>query len=295
MKLSEIKNLYGGVIKKDGEFDCFGFLNSDVEGRILAYYGDSRFRGQLRNKRIGCVICSEELAMDIADDVEGIVLSKDPLETYWKIFNEGGNENKKNIKTIIGEGTVVSPTAIIASHNVKIGKNCIIEDLACIKENTIIGDNVIIRSNAVVGTPGLMAKRIGENILPIEHFGGVHIDDEAEIHAFVSVEQALFGWDLTYIGKQTKINSFSLIGHASKIGDRCMLASFVTMGGFSNIGNDVWLGPGATLKNQIQIGNGAQILMGSVVRKNIKDGEVVLEDKIMDGEKYERIQRLTTR
>lgn len=295
MKLSKISNLYGGVVINDGEFESFGFLNSDAGAKLLVYYDDVRFKNQLTNSSISCIISRKELMSDIPRNIEGVVLSENPGETYWKIYNEYGNIGRKNFKTVIGEGCKISPKASIAEENVVIGNNCIIEDFACIKANTVLGNNVIVRCNAVIGSPGLQAKRINGRILPIKHFGGVIIEDYVEIYEFVTVEQAVFSWDDTFIGEQTMINSFSLIGHGSHIGKRCLLASFISMGGTSRVGNDVWLGPNSILKNQVDIKDRAQIIMGSTVRKSINEGEVVVGERIMSEEKYQKMQMLTIR
>ena len=293
MRLSELK-LDKNRIISDGEFNHFGFMNSEIDGKLFVHYGDKRYKKQLENHNITCVICSEKLVHDLPTNIKGIYISDDSKYDYFDIFAQFGDEGVyDDFETRIGSNCVISDKANIADRNVIIGDNCVVEAFATINENSILENGVTIRSNSVIGTPGLQIVRDNGGLpIMVKHFGGVKICEGSMIYSMVSIERALFKWDKTIIGNHTFINSFSTVGHACKIGNRTLVASGMKLGGFSTIGDDVWIGIGASIRHQTRIGNRSQVMMGSIIRKNIDDDMVVVGDRIIPKEKYNKMQKI---
>ena len=295
MRLSELQ-LDPNRIIADGEFDHFGFMNSEVNGRMFVHYGNKCYKRQLENPNISCVICPEELARDLPSNIKGTYISDNSKYEFFDIFSRFGHESVDDgFETRIGNNCIISDKAYIAEKNVIIGDNCVIEAFATINENTILEKGVTIRSNSVIGTPGLQVVRDNSGLpMAVNHFGGVKIGEGSMLYSMVSVEQALFKWDQTIIGHHTFINAFSSVGHGCKIGNRTLIASGMKLGGFSTIGDDVWIGIGSSIRHQTRIGNRTQVMMGSIIRKNIGDEMVVVGDRIISKEKYDRMQNIIT-
>ncbi len=94
---------------------------------------------------------------------EGFGLAKDDDGSWERMPHIGGLEIHDRVEigagttidrgtmdnTVIGEGTKISKSAHI-SHNVRIGRNCIITGCVAISGSTTIGDNVWISPNATL-------------------------------------------------------------------------------------------------------------------------------------------------
>ncbi|MCX8111600.1 MAG: hypothetical protein N3E49_00160 [Bacteroidia bacterium] len=78
----------------------------------------------------------------------------------------------------------------------------------------------------------------------------------AQIGGYVAIESH------TYIGADTHIHDFVNIGSGCQIGEGCEIECYV------------WIGRGSLIDAGTKIGKGAQILPGSVVRQNIRPGEI---------------------
>jgi acetyltransferase-like isoleucine patch superfamily enzyme len=186
---------------------------------------------------------------------------------------------------------MISERAIIYP-NVKLGKNCIIEDFVIIgvppkdykpgEIETIIGDYSIIRSHTVI----YAGNRIGDNF---------QTGNKANIR------------ELNEIGNNVSIGTLSVVEHHVKIGNSVRIHTQVFIPEFTILEDECWLGPnvvitnakypkspnvkkelkGAYIKKQaiiganstllpgITIGEHAFIGAGSVVIRNVPDKCVV--------------------
>ena len=187
---------------------------------------------------------------------------------------------------MISEKAVVYP-------NVKLGRNCVIEDFAIIgalpegieagELETIIGDNSIIRSHTVIYAGNI----IGNNF---------QTGNKTNIR------------ELNEIGDDVSIGTLSVIEHHVKIGNKVRIHTQVFIPEYSVLEDECWIGPnvvvtnakypcspnvkkelkGATIKKQgiiganstllpeVTIGVQALVGAGSVVTKNVAPGCVVV-------------------
>jgi acetyltransferase-like isoleucine patch superfamily enzyme len=186
---------------------------------------------------------------------------------------------------------MISDKAIIYP-NVKLGKNCIVEDFAIIgappkdslpgEIETIIGDNSTIRSHTVI----YAGNRIGNNF---------QTGNKANIR------------ELNEIGNNVSLGTLSVVEHHVKIGNDVRIHTQVFIPEFSILDDKSWLGPNVVLTNAkypqspnvkkelkgphikkhaiiganstllpyITIGEHAIIGAGSVVTKDVPDKHVV--------------------
>ena len=128
---------------------------------------------------------------------------------------------------------MISEKAII-HPNVKLGKNCIIEDFVIIgappkdslsgEIDTIIGDNSIIRSHTVI----YAGNRIGNNF---------QTGNKANIREF------------NEIGNNVSIGTLSVVEHHVKIGNRVRVHTQVFIPEFTILEDESWLGPNVVITN----------------------------------------------
>ncbi len=186
---------------------------------------------------------------------------------------------------------MISEKAIIYP-NVKLGKNCIVEDFVIIgappkdsqagEIETIIGDNSVIRSHTVI----YAGNKIGKNF---------QTGNKANIR------------ELNEIGNNVSIGTLSVVEHHVKIGNGVRIHTQVFIPEFTTLEDESWLGPNVVITNAkypkspdakkelkgpyikkraiiganstllpgITIGEQAIIGAGSVVTKDVPDKHVV--------------------
>lgn len=288
MKLSELVNKIVDIsISKDGEFDNLDFANSKIKNRILTFIDDEKYIRSL-SEYITCIICDDKIAK-ILPEKYGICLSNNPRSSFYLIHNCLSRDfnlyEKKEYETIIGENCIIRNRDSISSKNVTIGNNVNIEENVIIRENVQILDNAIIRSGVILGGQGFQFSKDGK-IFGIEHCGGVEIGRDVEVQYNTCIDKAMFPWDNTIIGDETKIDNLVHVGHGAKIGKRCLVAANALIGGSTVIGNDCWIGVSATISNGLIVGNNSSIKIGAVVTKNIADGSCVSGNFAIEHSKF---------
>jgi len=287
MKLSEI-NVDAIEVIAEGEFESIGNITQN-KLKQLSFIENEKYISIIPlNSSISCILTNKELIPFLPGDI-GIIISDDPKKSFYQIHNYLARKTNfygSPFDTIIGGSAKVHPSAHIAENNVHIGERCHVGPNATILENTVLENDVIIRAGSVIGTEGFRFERIGKEILPVYHVGGVLIHNRVEIQANACVANAKFGGDFTEIGEDTKIDNLVHIAHNVVIGKRCLIAASAIVAGSAIIGNDVWIGPNACISNKLTIGDGAYITMGSVVTKNVSSSQKVTGNFAIDHEKF---------
>lgn len=276
MKLKEI-DINSGKIVSDGDFKSIGNITQN-KPKQLSFVENKRYIHILSSSpNITCIITTEELVPFLPEKI-GLIISENPRRSFYEIHNYLARKTKfygLPFDTVLSTSAKIHPTAYVAKNNIRIGENCCIGPNATVLENTILDDDVIIRAGSVIGTEGFRFERIGNEILPVYHVGGVHVHRRVEIQANTCIANAKFGGDYTEIGEDTKIDNLVHIAHNVAIGKRCLIAACAMVAGSAVIGDDVWIGPNACVSNMLTVGNGAFITMGSVVTKDVSSCQKV--------------------
>ena len=288
MLLSEVTNLLDDLILiKEGDFSSLGLAVSRCDEELLTFIESEKYIASLGDN-ITCLITNEEIGEKLKDRY-GILVAKNPRMAYFKLHNKLANNKsykRESFETKIGENCSISTMSSIAKNNVIIGNNVIIEEFVVIRENTVIGDNSIIRTGVKIGGEGYEYKRVDGSIMNVIHTGGVIIKDNVEVQYNGTIDKALYTWDNTIIGKDSKLDNLVHIEHGVKIGERCLIASRSTFGGRTILGDDSWVGLGAIVSNGLVLGNKVSVSLGSVVTKGLADGEKVSGNFAINHDKY---------
>lgn len=205
-----------------------------------------------------------------------------------KIFNALAVNTRfvgKHIRGTCGKDNAIHPSASIDTNEVIIGNACVIKSKAVIEKNSKIGNNVVIGHGTIVGSEGYEVRRIGKELIPVVHVGGVAIHDDVVIGSKVCIDKALFSDD-TEILEKSRIDNFTHVAHGVKIGKRCSIGASVMIGGKVIIGDDVVIERRAVITDQISIGKKAHISMGAVVTKNVLPNQRVTGNFAIDHNKF---------
>lgn len=279
MRLSDFSNKHSYLIA-DGFFDVLAPSTAKVNKRVLTFLEEEKYIDVINSDpKITSVICTPELANRITKETMGILCVEQPKLFFFQLHNELVSNKlaiRKKNKTLIGDNCKISPLASISEFNVIIGSNVEIEEFVSIKSNVKIGDNTIIRSGSVLGGQGFEFKKNNQHsILRVEHAGMTIVEDDVEIKEMCTVHQSVFDWDYTRIGRYSKLDAHTHIGHASKIGNRVLIGSHVNISGNVCVEDDVYVGPGVTISNRLTIGRQSRISLGSVVTKDVEESKTV--------------------
>ncbi|MGN1270363.1 MAG: UDP-3-O-(3-hydroxymyristoyl)glucosamine N-acyltransferase [Clostridia bacterium] len=288
MKLSECFKIEGKKLINEQEFDTLGILASKTEKNICTFIDDDKYISDIKDN-FTMLITTQELYEKLKDRKCGFYITEFPRIEFFNIHNKlcsNSNYVRKSFETKVGKSCNISKLACIAEKNVIIGNNVIIEEFVSIKENVVIGDNTIIRAGSIIGGCGFEFKRNKDKIMPVNHVGGVKIENNVEIQYNTTIDKAIYPWDDTIIGEYTKIDNLNHIGHACKIGRCVMLPAASIIGGRTVIEDNVWIGIGCTVRNGITIGKNARCNMGAVVTRNVEENTSVTGNFAIDHETF---------
>lgn len=269
-------------------FEMLALATQDIDYDTCVFIASLKFAELLPNN-VTMVLTTPELENDLTKRPFGLCIVEDPRSTFFDLHNflsETGKLKRESFKTVIEASAQIHPLSSIASNNVRIGKNVLVEEFVVIRENTVIGDNSIIRAGTVIGGVGFEFKNTGEKVIPVAHDGGVVIGEHVEIQQNTCVDRGIYVWDDTVIGDYSKVDNLVHIGHGIKIGKRVMSTAGVIYGGRDIVGDDAWIGLNVATRNAITIGKGARLNMGAVVTRDVPDGGSVTGNFAIDHDEF---------
>lgn len=238
----------------------------------LVFVDHPKYYEKCINSAASFIIINKEA---VVPEGKALLITEQPFEAYCKIvrhFNPFQPSLQQNISqtAVIGEGTVIYPTAYIG-NDVRIGKNCIIHPNVTILDRCIIGDHVIIQAGTVIGSDafyynGKKNRKIWYQQMP--SCGRVILEDHTEIGANCTIDRGV-SHD-TIIGAGTKFDNLIHIGHDTVIGRNCLFAAQVVVGGCTTIEEGVTIWGQVAVNKTLTIGANAVILGKSGVMDSIE-------------------------
>ena len=293
MKLSELKKIgqFDFQIIRDAEFNQLGMATSTFETYgVLSFLGDEKYTNDILNhKDISAVLTTEDIYQSRlkSNDSLGILLTANPKQMYYQIHNYLASINFywKPFENSIDSSSIISKTAILSNHSVKIGKNCLIEDHVIINSGVTLGDHVIIRSGTILGSNGFQFLTHNEEVMSVDSAGQVIIGNHVEVQHNCCIDRGVLGGS-TILKDYVKIDNFVHIAHDCVIGERTMITAGVKFGGRTKVGKDSWLGINSTISNGLVIGDNVTISLGSVVTRNVESGATVSGNFAIDHAKF---------
>jgi len=165
----------------------------------------------------------------------------------------------------IGSGTAIHACAVI-SEGASIGAGTTIGASAFIGPWARIGSGCTIHAGAVIG----FACAPRENPRELECFGGVTIEDGAEIGPNCAIEA---GQSIgTRIGARAHVGALSVIGHDAQVGRGAFLAGMAGLAGDSEVGENAVLFGQVGVSSRARVGEDAVVTAKSGVARNVPAG-----------------------
>ncbi|MDD5053610.1 MAG: UDP-3-O-(3-hydroxymyristoyl)glucosamine N-acyltransferase [Sulfuricurvum sp.] len=306
MKLYEIAKFLGCSGVED-TIEIIG-MNTLREARSgeISFLSDSKYEKELDGTKASAVILPASKAHLLPSGV--IALESD--EPYMSVALLSKHFAKpvqsSNIEPVIGDGTLVYPTAHI-ENGVKIGSNCTIMSGVYVGTDVLIGDDVILYPNvavyrdciigsrvrihagSVIGSDGFgyAHTKMGEHVKLYQN-GNVIIENDVEIGANTAIDCAVFG--STIIKHGSKLDNLIQIGHNCVVGEHSIMVSQSGLAGSTILGRNVVMGGQSAAAGHLNIAPFTTLAARSGVTKSITKGGVYSGFPLMEHKLWLKLQ-----
>lgn len=187
----------------------------------------------------------------------------------------------------IGEGAVIMAGAfvgpgVVIGSDARIGPGCVLEQdarvgpgstlhaLVFVGRRCEIGARCEIHAHTTIGSDGYSYAQDEKGThFKIPQLGVVIVEEDVEIGANCAIDRAAF--DVTRIGRGTKIDNLCHIAHNCQIGEKVLLTGGFFVAGSSSIGNHFVCGGRTTVSDHVDICAGVQLGGLSAVTKDITE------------------------
>jgi len=306
MKLQEIALLLECEgIDSTAEISGMNTLKDAKTGEI-SFLSDSKYEKELSGTNASAVILPKSKAHLLPAGVIALV-SDEPYLMVAKLSKYFAKPiQTSNIEPIIGEGSIIYPTAYI-ENGVKIGKNCTIMSGVYIGTDVVIGDDVILYPNVtvyrdcrigdrvmihagtVVGSDGFgyAHTKMGEHVKLYQN-GNVIVENDVEIGANTTIDCAVFG--STIIKQGSKIDNLVQIGHNCVVGEHCIMVSQSGLAGSTTLGRNVVMGGQSAAAGHLTIAPFTTLAARSGVTKSIHEKGVYSGFPLMEHKLWLKMQ-----
>lgn len=135
--------------------------------------------------------------------------------------------------------------------------------------------SVDFHETAAIGLDGFgWVRDEGGSLVAMPHMGGVLIEKDVVIRAYVTIDRAVKGD--TAIGEGTKIDHHCHIAHGAKIGMHNTFANGCIVEGSCEVGDYNTFGAGVIIQTKVKIGSHCKFGSGAVVVKDVEDYSVMV-------------------
>ncbi|MCE2930940.1 MAG: UDP-3-O-(3-hydroxymyristoyl)glucosamine N-acyltransferase [Vampirovibrionales bacterium] len=190
--------------------------------------------------------------------------------------------------SVLEDGVQIYPNVTVGA-DVQIGAGSILYAGVRIGDRCELGKRCILQPNAVIGADGFSyvtpkearhekkssnTEEGFDAILRINSIGNVVLEDDVEVGACTCIDRGTLAE--TRIGKGTKLDNLTQIGHNNRIGEQCLIVSQVGIAGSCKIGNGVVIAGQVGVGDHLNIGDNAIVMACSAVMRDIDAGAIML-------------------
>lgn len=172
----------------------------------------------------------------------------------------------------IGKRVTIHPLVYVG-EGCEVGDDSIIYPSVTLYDGVKIGKRVIIHSGACIGVDGYGYVQQAGRHIKIPQIGKVVIEDDVEIYANVTIARATLG--VTRIGRGTKIDCLTHVGHNCNLGEDCAIVSLVGLSGSVTLKDRVSVGGQAGFSGHNTIGENSILMARSGITKDIPPNSIV--------------------
>jgi UDP-3-O-[3-hydroxymyristoyl] glucosamine N-acyltransferase len=278
---------------------------ADAGPGTVAFYANSRYRGQLRSTRASAVVLE---ARSVADCPVASLVAANSYAAYARIaaflVPAGARATGIHPSAVVLPGATLGPDVAIGAHTyvgpevrlgagVVVGPGCVLdgdieigEGSRLVARATLVGRvrmgrRCLLHPGVVLGADGFGFARDRDGWVKVPQIGGVVLQDEVEIGANTTVDRGAIGD--TVLEEGVKLDNQIQIGHNVRIGALTAIAACVGVAGSTTIGKRCLIGGGAGFAGHIVIADDVVVLGYAMVTHSLKapgtygSGQPVLE------------------
>ena len=170
---------------------------------------------------------------------------------------------------VIGRGAFIGPGCVVEA-GARVGADSILHALVFLGRNCEVGDRCEIHPHTTLGADGFAyAQDEQGHHHKVPQIGIVVLEDDVEIQANCAVDRAAF--DVTRIGRGSKLDNFCHIAHNCQIGRHVMLTGGFMVAGSTTLGDHCLAGGRTTVTDHVTVCAGVQLGGLSAVTKDITE------------------------
>ncbi len=293
MRLQELADSVGSTLQGDPDCVITGLASLEDAGPgHLSFLTNRQYRKYLKLTSASAVLLGAEDAIDCPSN---ILISNNPRLSLAKIARLFEKKDTfpagVHPTAILGEGSVIAPTASIGAYCVigkdvtigagaiihpqctlgdcvRIGANSCLKSRVTIYENCRIGENCLLHSGAVIGADGFgFANDEEGGWVKMPHLGSVVIGNKVEIGANTTIDRGFL--KDTYIHDGVIIDNLVQIAHNVVIGSNTAIAACVAIAGSTTIGQNCLIGGCAMIAGHLEIADRTVITATSGVNHSL--------------------------
>lgn len=172
-------------------------------------------------------------------------------------------------RAVIGEGAMIGPGCVI-EEQARVGAGTVLHALVFVGRRCEVGARCEIHPHTTIGSDGYAyAQDDLHQHHKVPQLGIVVVEDDVEIQSNCAIDRAAF--DVTRIGRGTKIDNLCHIAHNCQIGKHVLLTGGFFMAGSSTVGDHCVTGGRTTLTDHVNVCAGVQLGGLSAVTKDITE------------------------
>ena len=172
-------------------------------------------------------------------------------------------------RAVIGKGALIGPGCVI-EEEARVGAGSVLHALVFLGRRCEVGERCEIHPHTTLGSDGYAyAQDDQHHHHKVPQLGIVVVEDDVEIQANCAIDRAAF--DVTRIGKGTKIDNLCHIAHNCQIGKHVLLTGGFFAAGSSTMGDHCVTGGRATLTDHVNVCAGVQLGGLCAVTKDVSE------------------------
>jgi UDP-3-O-[3-hydroxymyristoyl] glucosamine N-acyltransferase len=172
-------------------------------------------------------------------------------------------------RAFIGKGALIGPGCVI-EEEARVGAGSVLHALVFLGRRCEVGERCEIHPHTTIGCDGYayaQDEQVHHHKVP--QLGIVVVEDDVEIQSNCAIDRAAF--DVTRIGRGTKIDNLCHIAHNCRVGQHVLLTGGFFMAGSSSVGDHCMTGGRTTLTDHVDVCAGVQLGGLSAVTKDVTE------------------------
>lgn len=273
MTLREASELVPIRVLRDAAFGTLGFLIHRLPS-MLAFAEDSRFLASAKaNETVAALITTDSLASEAGAAI-GMAVAEYPKRVFFDLHNRLVHSTQfygNDFATTIHPGACIHPRAWVEPRGVRIGDGVVVGPNAVVNSGAALACGSSVRAGAILGGSGFQTCACGEDLIELEHAGGIQVGEGAIIFDNAVVARGVFRQN-TVIGADVRVGAGSFVSHNVEIGTGTHIGHGAVVNGNVKIGAHAWIGPGSVISNNLRLHDRCRVSLGSVVIRDVGAG-----------------------